>query len=97
MTIFGQSAGAESIGIHLTSDISKDLFHQAIMESNPFGLPFRTVEDARKFGDTFAEAADCSQTDIEQRMNCLRSKYSILEFKIFLIDFNKWLISNISF
>jgi len=70
VTLFGQSAGAESIGVHLTSNISKHLFQQAIMESNPFGLPFRTIDDAKKYGDLFAEAAKCTPND----MICLRSK-----------------------
>lgn len=70
VTLFGQSAGAESIGIHLTSHVSDHLFQQAIMESNPFGLPFRTMEDAKSFGDRFAVEAGCSPDD----MTCLRSK-----------------------
>ena len=70
VTLFGQSAGAESIGVHLTSDISKNLFHQVIMESNPFGLPFRDLDDARLYGNEFAEKANCTPND----MKCLRSK-----------------------
>jgi len=70
VTIFGQSAGAEAIGIHLTSQYSENLFQQAIMHSNPFGLPFRNLSDARKFGSIFAEKAGCVPDD----MACLRSK-----------------------
>ncbi|XP_023932222.1 cholinesterase [Lingula anatina] len=33
VTIFGQSAGASSIGLHLVSSKSKGLFHQVIMQS----------------------------------------------------------------
>ena len=77
VTIFGQSAGAESIGVHLTSDISKDLFHQVIMESNPFGLPFRTLADAKVYGDKFATAANCQPGD----MACLRSKQVLLIYE----------------
>ena len=36
VTIFGQSAGGESILIHLTSPLSKGLFKQAIVESGTF-------------------------------------------------------------
>ena len=36
VTIFGQSAGAESVLIHLASPTSKGLYQQAIVESGPF-------------------------------------------------------------
>ena len=36
VTIFGQSAGAESVLIHVASPTSKGLFQQAIVESGPF-------------------------------------------------------------
>ena len=36
VTIFGQSAGAESILIHLVSPESKGLYSQAIIQSGPF-------------------------------------------------------------
>ncbi|CAK8694998.1 crystal protein-like [Clavelina lepadiformis] len=70
VTIFGQSAGAESVGIHFTSEVSKDLFRQGIMQSNPFGLPLRNWTDAKEFGGRFAEAAGCQRDD----MTCLRAK-----------------------
>jgi len=70
VTLFGQSAGAESIGVHLTSPYSEELFQQAIMESNPFGLPFRNLSDAQEYGAIFAKAAGCEAND----MTCLRAK-----------------------
>lgn len=69
VTVYGQSAGAESIGVLMTSPYGKDLFHQGIMESNPFGLPFRDVPNAKEFGSRFASAAGCLKDD----MDCLRS------------------------
>ena len=33
MTIFGESAGAASVDLHLMSPLSEGLFHQAIVES----------------------------------------------------------------
>jgi len=68
VTIFGQSAGAESIACHMTNPISDKLFTQAILESNPFGLPFRDLADARELGDLFAKNLSCS--DLE----CMRTK-----------------------
>ena len=68
VTIFGQSAGAESIAIHLTSTKSDEYFHKAILQSNPFGLPFRTLDDSRKLGDIFASELNCTS------MSCMRKK-----------------------
>ena len=69
MTIFGQSAGAESIACHMTSPVSDKLFHQAILESNPFGLPFRDLKDAQELANLFAGELGCEDID------CLRTKY----------------------
>lgn len=72
VTVFGQSAGAESIGVMMTSpyvrNLPRPLFHQTIMESNPFGLPFRDYANAKEFGSRFTEAAGCLRDDME----CLR-------------------------
>jgi para-nitrobenzyl esterase len=42
VTIGGQSAGAMSVGAHLTAKGSAGMFQQAVMESNPLALPFHT-------------------------------------------------------
>ena len=60
VTIFGQSAGAMSVGLHLlSSPESKPLFRGAIMESNPFSLPFKTKEEGRNIGNVFQGMLDC--------------------------------------
>lgn len=42
VTVFGESAGAMSVGLHIFNTASGgSLFHRAIMESNPFGVPYR--------------------------------------------------------
>ena len=46
VTIFGESAGAMSVGAHLVAPGSRPLFNNAIMESNPYGLPFKTPAQA---------------------------------------------------
>eukprot|EP00029_Vermamoeba_vermiformis_P012182 TRINITY_DN69_c0_g1_i1.p1 TRINITY_DN69_c0_g1~~TRINITY_DN69_c0_g1_i1.p1 ORF type:complete len:524 (-),score=111.34 TRINITY_DN69_c0_g1_i1:32-1603(-) len=70
VTIFGESAGATSIGAHLISSKSTGLFSRAIIESFPATLPMKTWEDARKIGRLFLGNLSCSDGD----MGCLRSK-----------------------
>jgi para-nitrobenzyl esterase len=43
VTIFGQSAGAESVLVHVASPTSKGLFQQAIVESGPFWAHGATI------------------------------------------------------
>ncbi len=67
ITIFGESAGAMSVGLHLLSaPDSKDLFRAGIMQSNPFGLPFKTIQEARNLGNVFQAMLNCKDAD------CLR-------------------------
>ncbi|KAM9733014.1 cholinesterase-like [Menidia menidia] len=43
VTIFGESAGAGSVGFHLLSPGSKNLFHRAVMQSGSPNAPWGTV------------------------------------------------------
>jgi carboxylesterase type B len=74
VTLFGESAGAMSVGLHLlASPRSKDLFSAAIQESNPIGYRFRNPKQADKQRAAFfaclnsvmkdASAKDCSKGD----------------------------------
>ncbi len=50
VTIFGESAGAFSVGLHLVSPMSRGLFHRAIMESGNtyrFTVPLSGPDSAR--------------------------------------------------
>ena len=47
VTLQGQSAGGMSVTSHLMMDASKGLFHAAIVQSEPFGMPFRSAACAR--------------------------------------------------
>jgi carboxylesterase type B len=58
VTIFGESAGAMSVGAHLASPKSRPLFHGAIMESNPYGLPFKTPSQASTIRAEFDQTPD---------------------------------------
>ena len=69
VTIFGESAGAGSVGFHLQNGDSSLCFDRAVMESNPLGLPIKTTSQAIYWGDKLASKLGCSDgTDVD----CLR-------------------------
>ncbi len=70
VTLFGESAGAMSVGLHaLSVPSSRPLFQNALMESNPFGLPYRTAAQAAAVGAAFAAELGCAANDLA----CLRA------------------------
>lgn len=61
VTIFGESAGAMSVALHLmaiptsngtVNGVKYSLFQKAIMESNPMGLPYSTTPNATAYLNT---------------------------------------------
>ena len=58
ITLFGESAGAVMIGLHLQME-NPGLFHKAILQSNPMGYQFRSVVVADFLGDALRRAVDC--------------------------------------
>ncbi|MDG2305029.1 MAG: carboxylesterase family protein [Candidatus Binatia bacterium] len=70
VTIFGESAGAMSVGLHqLSVPSSSGLFRAILMESNPFGIPYKTLEQAVPSGELFEKLVGCE----DQGLTCLRS------------------------
>lgn len=57
VTIAGESAGAQDVGLLLAAPSARLLFQKAIMESGTpgFGLPFRTLEHAERIGDQLGD------------------------------------------
>lgn len=53
VTIAGESAGAQDVGLLLAAPAARTLFDKAILESGTpgFGLPFRGREEAERIGD----------------------------------------------
>ncbi|MFA4824929.1 MAG: carboxylesterase family protein [Methanoregula sp.] len=74
VTIFGQSAGAESVLIHVASPTSKGLFQQAIVESGPFWAHGAIINAthpkayAEQFGVEYATSLGYSGPDAIARM-----------------------------
>jgi para-nitrobenzyl esterase len=77
VTVFGQSAGAESIFIHLVSPQSKGLFRQAIAESGTFWTNWAEIdaiypkETAEQLGESFAQGFGYSGPGTISRMRSL--------------------------
>ena len=73
VTLAGESAGAMSVGLHLLSVPSSDaLFGAAILQSNPFGLPYKTPQQALATAETYLLAVGC-KFRFDQAA-CLKSK-----------------------
>ncbi|XP_049617622.1 cAMP-regulated D2 protein [Syngnathus scovelli] len=64
VTLFGESAGAQSVSLHLMIQSSKPLFKQAVLQSLPFSIPLKTRHDALKLGKDFTKKTNCSVGDI---------------------------------
>ncbi|CAN9508090.1 unnamed protein product [Ophioblennius macclurei] len=64
VTIFGESAGAQSVSLHLMIQSSKPLFKQAVLQSLPFSIPLKTRHDALRLGKEFAKQTNCSVSDV---------------------------------
>ncbi len=80
VTIFGQSAGGESILIHLVSPQSRGLYQQAIVESGTFWTNGAEIDslnskaDAEQLGETYAQGLGYSGPDAILHMRKLSSQ-----------------------
>ncbi len=75
VTLFGESAGAVMIGLHLmmmeksgNRGTARQLFHKAILQSNPLGYTFRSVVVDDFIGEALKRSIDCRD------VACLRSE-----------------------
>jgi para-nitrobenzyl esterase len=66
VTIFGESAGAGSVLVHLTAPLSQGLFHRAILQSPGIPTPrpgivgLRSFEEAQKLASDYARSVGVS-------------------------------------
>ena len=83
ITIFGESAGAESITAHFLSPVSSHLVKRAILQSNVVTASWGSIsgENARNFSQILAKDVGCFTEDFStgdaifdesSTMNCLR-------------------------
>jgi carboxylesterase type B len=69
--LFGESAGAMSVGLHLLSmPSSAGLFSAALMESNPLSLPYKSPSQATAYATIFQTVLGCEIGGLD----CLRGK-----------------------
>ena len=75
VTLFGESAGAISVCVHLTSVASQRLFRAAIMESGVCDSDafFNTPAVAAAYGDSFVKYVGCEGAQPEAVLSCLQS------------------------
>lgn len=73
VTLWGESAGAMSTGLHLVSPGSDGLYHQAIMESNPSAYRYRTLADMKLYGDAYMKDLGCNLTDSTYNITCAQA------------------------
>ncbi|XP_062600545.1 cAMP-regulated D2 protein-like [Saccostrea cucullata] len=71
VTLFGQSAGAQSTVAHLLTKESSQYFQRAIVESAPLSIPFKTEEEMIFISNMLFDQLKCSPKDLD----CL-NKYS---------------------
>lgn len=72
VTIFGQSAGGQSVSLHVVSPRSSGYFGRAIMQSGFASFRWPALEDAEAIGASFAARVGC--TDPTQVLSCMRAK-----------------------
>ncbi|XP_062033746.1 liver carboxylesterase 1-like [Lepus europaeus] len=74
VTIFGESAGAESVSVLVLSPLAKNLFHRAISESGVALSPGLFRKDVKPLAEQIAIAAGCKTTTSAVMVHCLRQK-----------------------
>ncbi|XP_046343877.2 acetylcholinesterase-like [Haliotis rufescens] len=74
ITLFGESAGAASIGLHLLSPISRDFFTRAILESGSPDATWVSMEPSKAIRSTrrLAELSSCSVISDADIFQCIK-------------------------
>uniref|UniRef100_A0A9L0JEE7 Carboxylic ester hydrolase n=1 Tax=Equus asinus TaxID=9793 RepID=A0A9L0JEE7_EQUAS len=74
VTIFGESAGGESVSVLVLSPLAKNLFHRAISESGVAFTAGLVQKDSKAAAQQIAVFAGCKSTTSAVIVHCLRQK-----------------------
>ncbi|KAM5298036.1 liver carboxylesterase 1 [Glossophaga mutica] len=74
VTIFGESAGGESVSVLVLSPLAKNLFHRAISESGVALCCGLVKADSKAEAQQIAIFAGCKTTTSAEMVHCLRQK-----------------------
>uniref|UniRef100_A0A8C3YGP2 Carboxylic ester hydrolase n=1 Tax=Catagonus wagneri TaxID=51154 RepID=A0A8C3YGP2_9CETA len=74
VTIFGESAGGESVSVLVLSPLAKNLFHRAISESGVALIDCLVKKDMKAAAKQIAIFAGCKSTTSAVLVHCLRQK-----------------------
>ncbi|XP_073929959.1 cholinesterase isoform X2 [Castor canadensis] len=76
ITLFGESAGAASVSLHLLSTKSHSLFTRAILQSGSSNAPWAVMSpyEARNRTLTLAKFIGCSRENETETLKCLQKK-----------------------
>ena len=92
VTLFGESAGAMSIAVHLTLRSSEHLFARAIMQSNPQAYQYRPVHLADKLGWAFMRRFACDSVRCmqDEPADAIVREWGVLHLPRSSSDFIYW-------
>ncbi|XP_077496732.1 acetylcholinesterase-like isoform X3 [Amblyomma americanum] len=76
VTLFGESAGAVSVAMHVLSPLSRGLFERVVLQSASAVAPwgFKTNETAREAARRLAKALCCPEELDNKTLSCLRDR-----------------------
>ncbi|EHA99842.1 Carboxylesterase 3 [Heterocephalus glaber] len=93
VTIFGESAGSQSVSVLVLSPVAKNLFHKAISESGVALIAALFRKDIKPLAEKIAVTAGCKTTTSAIMVHCLRQKTedelleTTLKMNFFSVDF----------
>lgn len=73
VTLFGQSAGARSVAVHLASPMSADLFHRAIVMSGSTTAQWDMPHDTLELAQRQARILGCPDNSPEAIVSCMKN------------------------